>query len=189
MARPLDDRRRDALLAAAARVFAARGLVAPTSAISREAGVSEGSLFTYFRTKDDLILALYRALRAEMGDAVMLDYPADADVFTRLGHFWASYVGWGVDNPVQRQALRLAGLSPVVTDAVRAEPTPLFTALERLEADALAAGQMKRLPPHMAGGVLRSLGELTVEMISREPCRRESLILASFDVVLGALMR
>ena len=35
-------------MAAAARVIAQRGLNAPTALIAKEAGVSNGSLFTYF---------------------------------------------------------------------------------------------------------------------------------------------
>ena len=48
MARPKSDDKRDALVAAAARVIAAQGLSAPTAVIAKEAGVSNGSLFTYF---------------------------------------------------------------------------------------------------------------------------------------------
>jgi hypothetical protein len=39
---------------AATRLFAERGLTAaPTSEISKQAGVAEGTLFTYFRTEDE----------------------------------------------------------------------------------------------------------------------------------------
>ena len=55
MARPKSDDKRDAILAAATRVIAAQGLSAPTAAIAKEAGVSNGSLFTYFETKADLL--------------------------------------------------------------------------------------------------------------------------------------
>jgi AcrR family transcriptional regulator len=51
-------------LDAATRVFAERGLTAaPRSDISKQAGVAEGNLFTYFKTKDDLIKALYREIK------------------------------------------------------------------------------------------------------------------------------
>jgi AcrR family transcriptional regulator len=42
-------------MTAATRVIAAQGLSAPTAVIAREAGVANGSLFTYFETKADLI--------------------------------------------------------------------------------------------------------------------------------------
>ena len=66
MARPKSEDKRDALMAAATRVIAAQGLSAPTAVIAREAGVSNGSLFTYFETKADLFNQLYLELKAGM---------------------------------------------------------------------------------------------------------------------------
>ena len=48
MARPKSEDKRNAILDAATRVFAESGLsAAPTSEISKQAGVAEGTLFTY----------------------------------------------------------------------------------------------------------------------------------------------
>ena len=66
MARPRSDEKRGAIMAAATRVIAAEGLGAATAAIAQEAGVSNGSLFTYFETKADLLNHLYLELKAEM---------------------------------------------------------------------------------------------------------------------------
>jgi AcrR family transcriptional regulator len=44
------------ILDAARKVFLAQGFKASTAAIAREAGISEGSLFRHFKTKDDLFL-------------------------------------------------------------------------------------------------------------------------------------
>ena len=76
MARPKSEDKRNAILEAATRLFAERGLTAaPTSEISKHAGVAEGTLFTYFKTKDDLINALYREIKLELADAMMSDFP------------------------------------------------------------------------------------------------------------------
>jgi AcrR family transcriptional regulator len=59
VARPKSEDKRNAILDTATLLFAGRGLTAaPTSEISKQAGVAEGTLFTYFKTKDDLINAL-----------------------------------------------------------------------------------------------------------------------------------
>src|SRR5262245_43312026 len=98
MARPLSDERRAALLAAATKVFAEQGLSAPTSLISKTAHVSEGSFFTYFKTKDELINALYQELRLELAAAVMTDFPRRAGIKERLEHVFRRYVSWGAQN-------------------------------------------------------------------------------------------
>jgi AcrR family transcriptional regulator len=98
--RPKSEDKRNAILDAATRVFAERGLTAaPTSEISKQAGVAEGTLFTYFQTEDDLINALYREMKLELSDAMMSDFPRKKSVRTRLRHVWDSYANWGVANP------------------------------------------------------------------------------------------
>ena len=79
MARPRSDDKRSAILAAAIRVIAAQGLSAPTAAIAAEAGVSNGSLFTYFPTKGDLLNQLYIEIKTEMGAAALDGLPTDGD--------------------------------------------------------------------------------------------------------------
>ena len=106
MARPKSEDKRNAILEAATRLFAERGLTAaPTSEISKQAGVAEGTLFTYFKTKDDLINALYREIKLELADAMMSDFPRKKKVGTRLRHVWDRYVNWGIANPKQRKVL------------------------------------------------------------------------------------
>ena len=63
-------------MSAATRVIAAQGLGAATATIAREAGVSNGSLFTYFETKADLLNQLYLELKADMGTAALGGLPS-----------------------------------------------------------------------------------------------------------------
>src|ERR1700678_906370 len=105
MARPKSEDKRNAILSAATQVFAERGLSAATSAISSAAGVAEGTLFTYFKTKDDLINALYREIKLELADAMMSDFPRKKNIRTKLRHVWDRYVNWGIANPRQRKVL------------------------------------------------------------------------------------
>jgi AcrR family transcriptional regulator len=86
---PRSEDKRNAILDAATRVFAERGLTAaPTSEISKEAGVAEGTLFTYFKTKDDLMNALYQEIKLELADAMMSGFPRKKSVHTKLQHVW-----------------------------------------------------------------------------------------------------
>src|ERR1700689_4325064 len=115
MARPKSEDKRNAILDAATRLFAERGLTAaPTSEISKQAGVAEGTLFTYFRTKDDLINSLYREIKLELADAMMSDFPRKKNVGTRMRHVWDRYVNWGIANPKQRKVLGQLTVSEVV---------------------------------------------------------------------------
>jgi len=70
------EQRRDEILSAAKRVFAISGFHATTMAdVAREAGVSYGTIYWYFDSKEALFYALMdaeeQALRAHIGQSVM----------------------------------------------------------------------------------------------------------------------
>lgn len=59
--RALIDERKKQILQAAARVFAAKGFERATiSDIAREASIAEGSIYNYFKNKNDLLVSLPR---------------------------------------------------------------------------------------------------------------------------------
>src|ERR1700737_1937296 len=138
MARPKSAEKQNATLDAATHLFAERGLTAaPTSEISKQAGVAEGTLFTYFETKDDLINSLYREIKLELADAMMSDFPRKKNVRTRLRHVWDRYVDWGIANPKQRKVLAQLQVSEVLTKESRAAGGAPFIEFQTMIRDAI----------------------------------------------------
>jgi AcrR family transcriptional regulator len=106
MARPKSDGKRKAILEAAMDVFAERGFAhAPTSAISKTAGVAEGTLFTYFSSKDELINELYRGLRKEF-DQELGEYPFAADARTRIRFIWDRFLNLAKLQPKRLKVIK-----------------------------------------------------------------------------------
>src|SRR6266852_2905523 len=138
VARPKSEDKRNTILDAATRLFAGRGLTAaPTSEITKQAGVAEGTLFTYFKTKDDLINALYREIKLELADAMMSGFPRKKSVRTRLRHVWDSYVNWGVANPEQRKVLTQLQVSGMLSkESIEAGSAP-FVEIQSMTRDAI----------------------------------------------------
>src|ERR1700733_2914559 len=99
MARPKSDDKRNAILAAATQVVAEQGLGAPTAKIAKVAGVAEGTLFTYFATKGELLNRLYLELKLELREAMLQAVPKTNSARNRLRHAWQQYVRWGVSYP------------------------------------------------------------------------------------------
>ena len=59
--------KRKQILDAALKLFVELGFHGtPTSMIAKEAGVANGTLFHYFATKDELVIALYVAIKNQM---------------------------------------------------------------------------------------------------------------------------
>jgi len=128
MARAKSDDKRIAILEAAATAFAERGHWAtPTAAISRAAGIAEGTLFTYFSTKDELLDALYRSLKVEMAAALLAGFPRDADIRAQLEHLWNRYVQWGVAHPGQCRVMSQLKTSDRISDATPSDSRRLVS--------------------------------------------------------------
>jgi AcrR family transcriptional regulator len=139
VARPKSEDKRNAILDAATRLFAERGFAgAPTSEISKRAGVAEGTLFAYFKSKNDLINVLYREIKLELADAMMSDFPRKKNVRTRLQHVWNRYVEWGIANPEQRKVLAQLQVSEVLTKESRDAGSAPFVENQTMTRDAIA---------------------------------------------------
>ena len=106
MARPLSEEKRKAILAAAAELVSSLGTGAPTAKIAAAAGVAEGTLFTYFATKDELLNELLVDIETELAQALRVSCGATNSPRERVQRVWECLVEWGKANPVQRKAMR-----------------------------------------------------------------------------------
>jgi AcrR family transcriptional regulator len=91
-------RNRSALLAAARAVFEQEGLGAPLENVAATAGLSRASLARHFRSREDLVAALWEADVLEV-EAVSQAAQAAPDGFLRL---FDVVVGWQVDRRAVR---------------------------------------------------------------------------------------
>ena len=63
--------KRERILAAAERVFARRGFFAArVSEIAKDAGVADGTIYLYFKSKDDLLISLFERRMLELTEAL-----------------------------------------------------------------------------------------------------------------------
>src|ERR1700680_2938995 len=166
MARPRSEDKRNAILDAATRLFAERGLTAaPTSEISKQAGGAEGTLFTYFKTKDDLINALYREIKLELADAMMSDFPRKKNVGTRLRHVWDRYVNWGIANPQQRKVLAQLTVSEGLTKEARDAGSTPFVEFQNMIRDAIEQRVFRNdVPVELISKSLAAMVEATIDL-------------------------
>ena len=166
MARPKSEDKRNAILDAATRLFAERGLTAaPTSEISKQAGVAEGTLFTYFKTKDDLINALYREIKLELADAMMSDFPRKKNIRTKLRHVWDRYVNWGIANSRQRKVLAQLTVSEVLTKVSRDAGSAPFVEFQIMIRDAIEQRVFRNdVPVELISKSLSALVEATIDL-------------------------
>ena len=191
MARPKSEDKRNAILDAATRVFAERGLTAaPTSEISKQAGVAEGTLFTYFKTKDDLINALYREIKLELADAMMSGFPRKKSVRTRLRHVWDGYVSWGVKHPEQRKVLAQLQVSGMLSkESIAAGGAP-FVEMQNMIRNAIGQHIFRTdLPIELISKTMVALAEATMDLIVLKPAMANKYSNSGFEIYWAGIAR
>jgi AcrR family transcriptional regulator len=191
VARPKSEDKRNAILDAATSVFAERGLTAaPTSEISKQAGVAEGTLFTYFKTKEDLINALYREIKLEVADAMMSGFPRKKSVRTRLQHVWDSYVNWGVKNPNQRKVLAQLQVSGMLwKESIDAGSAP-FIEMQNMIRGAIEQHILRAdLPSELISKMLGASAEATMDLIALKPAMANKYRSGGFEIYWAGIIR
>ncbi len=189
MARAKSEDKRNAILAAATEVFAERGLGAATSAISHAAGVAEGTLFTYFRTKDELVNALYREIKLELADAMMSDFPRRASVRERFQHVWDRYAQWGLSNPLQYKVLQQITVWGGLTEESRRAGIAPFLEIEKVAETAVAQHILLDRPLEFIAATMSALAETTIQFMRRNPDQADMYRSAGFAMLWAAISR
>jgi AcrR family transcriptional regulator len=191
LARPKSEDKKNAILDAATRLFGERGLAAaPTSEISKRAGVAEGTLFTYFKTKDDLINSLYREIKLELADAMMSDFPRKKNVRARLQHVWDRYVNWGIANPRQRKVLGQLLVSEVLTRESRDAGSAPFAEFQIMIRDAIEQRIFRNdVPVELISKSLAALVEATIDLTVSNPSKAKNYRDSGFQMFWAGITK
>jgi AcrR family transcriptional regulator len=168
---------------AATRLIVIHGLSAPTAMIAQEAGVSNGSLFTYFETKADLFNQLYLELKAGMASAVLEGLPAGAELRDQVFHLWSNWMAWAVSNPEKRRALAQLGVSDEITPASRAAAHKTMAGVGELLERSRANGPMRDAPMGFVVAIMNSLAEATMDFMTQDPANAKKHSKVGFDAL------
>jgi AcrR family transcriptional regulator len=83
-----------------------------TSKIAMEAGVANGTLFQYFKTKDELVIALYIHIKDELTDFVAKSTAENADIKETIKSQILSTLYWALDNATKFRFIQQFHSSP-----------------------------------------------------------------------------
>ncbi len=183
MARPKSDEKRTAILEAATRVIVAQGLSAPTMGIAKEAGVANGSLFTYFDTKADLFNQLYLDLKEEMASAAMKKFREDAELRDQFFHIWQNWMSWAETFPQKRRALAQLAVSEEITSETRAAGHTTMARIAELMERSRANGAMRTAPMAFVGALMNSVADATMDYMVQDPKNAKKHCKTGFDAL------
>lgn len=182
MARPLSEEKREALLEAASGLVASLGTGASTAKIAEAAGVSEGTLFTYFPTKDDLLNQLFIEIETRFAETLLAPYPEGAAPRDRLRHIWDRLIDWGLSNPTSRKAMRQLKVSDRVTAESRHQGKAMLREARTMVQQCLAGHALPDRANLYIDTILFGLAEITINAITAAPKKDKFIRQAAFDL-------
>jgi AcrR family transcriptional regulator len=183
MARPRSDDRRSAILRAAIRVIASQGLGAATATIAKEAGVSNGSLFTYFETKADLLNALYTELKAEAAAAALNGLPTRSNTRKQMLHIWSHWLLWATSCPEKRRTLVHLDVSSDITVESRKTGHQTMAGIAKLLERSRENGPMRDAPLVFVVALMSALADATIDFMIRDPSNADKHCMTAFDAM------
>ena len=182
--------KRDALLQTALTLFTERGFYGtPTSQISREAGVATGTLFFYFKTKEELIDTLYRDIKAEAGMALRQGIDKESTIERRLRRVCINFIGWGTKNPAKMQFMEQFEHSSFVSRCAHDEGMLNFTFLYGIVDEGIRKGIIKNFSTDLIFHYLASSGSGVIGLIQKtsNPEERKALTEQALDLLWNGL--
>ena len=187
MARPKDEDRRNAILAAATKVIADRGLNASTAMIAQSADISNGSLFTYFETKTDLFNQLYLELKSQMASAAQEGLAAQTEPRERLFLAWSNWVTWAASHPHKRRALAQLTASGEITQTSRDTANRGMAGIGELVERIRLNGSLRDAPRSFVALLMNALADSTTESMILDPPNAKTLCGLGFDALWRVL--
>jgi AcrR family transcriptional regulator len=183
MPRPRSDQKRNAILAAATRIIVMQGLSAPTAVIAKEAGVANGSLFTYFETKTDLFNHLYLVIKAEMAAASLKNFPVSAELHEQFFHVWRNWMNWALAHPDKRRALAQLSVSDEITPETRMVGHKTMAPVAELLERGRASGPMQKAPMGFVVALMNSVADATMDFMTQDPANAKKHCKVGFDAL------
>lgn len=127
--------KREEILNSALHLFVEFGFHGtPTSRIAREAGVANGTLFHYFKTKDELIVALYAQVKSRLSEYMYAGITHNAEFREILYKIYENTLNWAQQNPQEFYFMQQFNTSPFLTlispDEIARQAQPHLDLLE-----------------------------------------------------------
>jgi len=156
----------DIIKKTAIALFTTRGFHGtPTSMIAREAGVSTGTLFHYFKTKDELISAIITDIHREITEVLEAGLESENTNKEKIRRIIENLIGWGIENPSKLHFLDQFYLSPYVQENLCKTEFSDTCIINDIIQEEIENGIIKPFPIVMLKSILSSMIHKTVELV------------------------
>lgn len=139
--------KQEQILKAALKLFVEFGFHGtPTSKIAQEAGVSNGTLFHYYKTKDELVVALYIYIKTNLTACIDSNQVEGETIKATFKRMFLSSMYWAIENPIEFRFTQQFHSSPYLAMVSHEEILKQTKYLMDFMQEAINARVLKLLP-------------------------------------------
>lgn len=91
------------------------------SLISKESGISTGSIYHYFDSKEAIINELYKGIVKFHSEQILKGFYSNETIKERFQRIWENFIQFGINYPKGFQFIEQYSFSPYITDEVKKE--------------------------------------------------------------------
>lgn len=185
----LDPMRRERILAAAAKLIVANGLQCSMAAVAEEAGVATGSIYNYFKSKDDMIRGVYAQLADVISSRLIPETDGPDDAQARIFRYIYDYIDFIWEDRERATLFEYLSNVPLITPQ---ELLQTFEKASRHSLDMMIAGQraglVADLPPatlagYIGGGIRNTLKWRRANPAPLTGTERDQIALMSWNAI------
>ncbi|KAB5490912.1 MULTISPECIES: TetR/AcrR family transcriptional regulator [Flagellimonas] len=178
------------IIDAGLRLIEERGLHrTPMAMIAERADVGMGTVYKYFKDKEDIINAIYVRIKQEEAAIVFVNQAAHKDVKLAFFDYYSRMIDYFVNNPVRFNFISQYAFSPIINETTQKEAMSNFYPFDEMYQMGLDQDLFKEVDAqHLTyfvfsaiAGWLKSAFELNIELTKNY---REVLVQMAWDAAI-----
>ena len=144
--RKKEGNKKQAIFDATLRLITERGFHAtPTSRIAKEAGIAAGTLYLYFKSKDELLNQLYLEVKRHMAASLTKGRAENLTIEEEIALLWRNMLNHLLSNPIEFAFMEQFENSPLLDQATLSASSDIFEPVRTLISQAQAQKVIKDL--------------------------------------------
>ena len=177
--------KRESILLAALKLFVEQGEQATSMKwIAQEAQCGIGTMYNYFKSKEELINTLYLEIKISLFEYVLKTHDTNNSVKQQFLNAWLSFIDYAIENPLESGFLQLFSHSPKISDQVTEQVNeliyPLLEVYEKGKKEGIIKNQdTLQLVIFTSGAVNSSVG-YNPNITNKE---KNELVLMAWDAI------
>jgi AcrR family transcriptional regulator len=176
--------KRELIKQSAIKLFSAKGFQATsTTSITTDAGVGTGTLFLYFKSKDEMVNQIYLEVKEELAKYLWVDLSEQRTIRAKFKLIWNRMIDWSLLNPEKYLFIQNFSNSPFINNLTKEEAIGGFRFLFDMINEGIEHDVMNPIDPEFVYYALNGFINGTIMHLMHHPEAKERITEQAFLMV------